>query len=235
MGLIAEFRLVSEGLALVDVAAGIPDATVEFESVQARPSGPPTFVVQTGGADADAVDAAFAAADSVTDHSLLAAEGGTRRYRCRPTGGPPADLELLANNGSVPERVLVTPTGWEERRWFADREEFAQFRSFCRANDYRFRLDRLVEGDDGSAGLGTSPFGRDDDLSRPPEMTDAQHEALVVAHEMGYFDTPRTATMADVADELGVSSASLSERLRRAQHHLVAEFRRSSDLKPRTN
>ncbi|MFC7196849.1 helix-turn-helix domain-containing protein [Halosimplex aquaticum] len=130
--------------------------------------------------------------------------------------------------------MLATPSGWEERRWFADRAEFDQFRTFCRANDYDLRLDRLVEADEGSDGRVASPFGTGD-RSRPREMTEPQQEALVTAHEMGYFDTPRTATMADVADELGVAPASLSERLRRAQNHLVAEFRRSSGIKPRTN
>lgn len=226
--------MTSEQLPLVDVAEGVSEATVEFESVQGRPSGAPTFIVRIVGADADAIEAAFADADSVTDYSLVVADGATRRYRCRPTGDPPTDLELLADNGSIPDRVLATPSGWEERRWFADREEFDQFRMFCRANDYGLRLDRLVETDEGSDGRVTSPFGTGD-RSWPREMTDAQQEVLVTAHEMGYFDTPRTATMADVADKLGVSSASLSERLRRAQNHLVAEFRRTSGIKPRKN
>ncbi|SFS93351.1 helix-turn-helix domain-containing protein [Halostagnicola kamekurae] len=234
MGLIAEFQMTSEQLPLVDVAAGVSEATIEFESVQGRPSGAPTFIVRIVGADADAIEAAFADADSVTDHSLVVADEATRHYRCRPTGDPPTDLELLADNGSIPDRVLATPSGWEERRWFADREEFNQFRTFCRANDYEIRLDRLVETDEGSAGSSTGPFGTGD-RSWPREMTDAQREALVTAHEMGYFDMPRTATMADVADELGVSSASLSERLRRAQNHLIAGFRRTSSKKPRTN
>lgn len=234
MGLIAEFRMTSEQLPLVDVAGNVSDATVEFESIHGRPSGAPTFIVRIVGGDADAIEAAFADADSVTDHSLIAADEATRRYRCRPTGGPPADWELLADNGSIPDRVLATPDGWEERRWFADREEFDKFRTFCRSNDYGLRLDRLVETDEGSDGRGNGPFGNGD-RSWPREMTDAQREALVTAHEMGYFDTPRTAKMADVADELDVTSASLSERLRRAQHHLVAEFRRTSGLKPRAN
>ncbi|MDG5776024.1 helix-turn-helix domain-containing protein [Haloarculaceae archaeon H-GB2-1] len=38
---------------------------------------------------------------------------------------------------------------------------------------------------------------------------------------MGYFAIPRTASLDDVAAELGISASSLSERLRRAQTHLV--------------
>ncbi|MFC6727310.1 bacterio-opsin activator domain-containing protein, partial [Natronoarchaeum mannanilyticum] len=84
MGLIAEFRMTSKELPLVDVAEGVPDATVEFESVQGRPSGAPTFIVRIEDADVDADEIAFADADSVTDHSLIVADGATRRYRCRP-------------------------------------------------------------------------------------------------------------------------------------------------------
>lgn len=239
MGLIAEFRLVSEALPLVDVAAGAPDATVEFESVHGQPSGPPTFVVRTTGADRETVEQAFAAADSVTDHSLVVADGDARRYQCHPTGPPPEGLEVLGENGSVPDRVFVTADGWRERRWFADREEFDAFRAFCRTNDYDLRLERLVEvegdGEDAAADGDLGPFGAERrDPARPPEMTDAQYEALVTAHELGYFDVPRTASTADVADELGIAPASASERLRRGQAHLVAAFRRADDsIKPR--
>ena len=246
MGLIAEFRLTSDQLALVDVATGVPEATVEFEAVQGRPSGPPAFVVQTTGADAKDIDQAFADAESVTDHSFVVADGETSQYRCFPTGGPPEDLELLAENKSVPDRVTITPDGWEERRWFADRAEFDEFRSFCHANDYDFRLHRLVEVDSDAAGDAADgadaahadapgPFGTTDgDSARPPGMTEAQHEALVTAHKMGYFDVPRTASTADVADELDIAAASASERLRRAQNHLVDQFRRADDrIKPR--
>ncbi|MFB6087385.1 MAG: helix-turn-helix domain-containing protein [Haloarculaceae archaeon] len=233
MGLIAEFRLRSERLPLVDVAAAVPAATLEFETIQPRPDGPPTFVVRASGADADAVEAAFADADSVTGHSLVVGDGETHLHQCRPVGGPPEGLETLADSGSVPDRVTVTPTGWDERRWFADRDEFDAFRSFCRANDYAFDLDSLVSvgGETGADAIGST-----DGRSRPDGMTDAQYEALVTADEMGYFDVPRTATLADVGDELDVAPPSLSERLRRAQSHLVAAFRRADDrMKPRIN
>ena len=232
MGLIADFRVRSEGLPLVDVAAAVPDATLIVESMQANPTGPPAFVVSVTG-DLGGVDEAFAAADSVTDHSLVVEDGTTRQYRCRPAGGPPEDLDALADNDSVPDRIRVTPGGWAERRWFADRDAFDAYRAFCRENGATFRLDRLLDGDRATGGLDR---GADSTTPARPGMTDAQREALVAAHELGYFEVPRSATLADVADELGVSPPALSERLRRAQSHLVARLRAAEgDIKPRIN
>lgn len=228
MGLIADFRLVSEDLALVDVAAAVPEATLRIEAMRANPSGPPTFVVSVAGADRDAVERAFAAATSVTDHSLVVEDEAARRYRCRPTGGPPEGLETIVENESVSDEITVTPSGWAERRWFADREEFDAFREFCRRNDAAVKLDRLLDADRATGGV---------DADAPPDpMTGPQREALVTAHEMGYFEVPRGATLADVADELGVAPPSLSERLRRAQSHLVSRLRAADgDIKPRMN
>jgi hypothetical protein len=242
MGLIADFRIRSDSLPLVDVAAAVPEATLRVESMQGNPSGPPAFVVSVTGADPEAVDAAFAGATSVTDHSLVVDDGATRRYRCRPAGGPPDDIDTLAENESVSDRIRVTPDGWAERRWFADRTAFDDYRSFSRENALSFRLDRLLDVDraTGATGTGTET-GNDRETASGKAggpgrtaMTDAQHEALVTAHEMGYFDVPRNATLADVADELGVAPPSLSERLRRAQSHLVGRLRAAEgDIKPR--
>ena len=158
-------------------------------------------------------------------------EGERRQYQCRPLGGPPEDVETLLDNKSVAAEVRITPEGWAQRRRFADRQEFDAFRSFCRENDVDFRLDRLVETD----GEGAAEGSVGDPGPEPLDgMTAAQREALVTAHEMGYFDVPRAATLAEVAAELDVAAASLSERLRRAQSHLVGQFRQTG-IKPRTN
>jgi predicted DNA binding protein len=231
MGLIADFRVVSGDLPLVDVAAAVPEATLRVESMQGNPSGAPAFVVSVTGGDSGSVDAAFAGATSITDHSLVVEDGTTRRYRCHPTGGPPDDLETLADNESVSDRVRVTPEGWAERRWFADRAAFDAYRSFCRENDLTFGLDRLLDVD---RATGTTDPDEETSVPGRTAMTDAQHDALVTAHEMGYFDVPRNATLGDVADELGVTAPSLSERLRRAQSHLVGRLRAAEgDIKPR--
>jgi len=62
----------------------------------------------------------------------------------------------------------------------------------------------------------------------PKRLTDDQLEAVITAYEMGYFDVPAQTTQAEMADVLGVTPPSLSERLTRAkevlvEQHLVAD------------
>lgn len=62
-------------------------------------------------------------------------------------------------------------------------------------------------------------------IPRTPEhesLTDSQWETLMTAYRMGYFEVPRNASLEDVADELGVTHQSTSERMRRA-HDAVCE------------
>ena len=52
-------------------------------------------------------------------------------------------------------------------------------------------------------------------------LTEPQREALSLARKRGYFEIPRRCTVADLADEFGISDQAMSERLRRAVGRLV--------------
>jgi predicted DNA binding protein len=52
-------------------------------------------------------------------------------------------------------------------------------------------------------------------------LSDRQREALEAALELGYFEQPRAATHADVAERLGCASSTASEHLQKAQASLV--------------
>lgn len=55
-------------------------------------------------------------------------------------------------------------------------------------------------------------------------LTDRQRELLSTAIEMGYYDTPRGASMTDLADELGIAKSTCSETLHRAEETVVKQF-----------
>ena len=58
-----------------------------------------------------------------------------------------------------------------------------------------------------------------------PDLTDRQLEALLAAHDRGYYEVPRETTTADVADEMGVQRRTAEEHLRRAERKVVNAVR----------
>lgn len=56
------------------------------------------------------------------------------------------------------------------------------------------------------------------------DLTYEQRAALEAAVEMGYYETPRDCTLADVADETGVPRSTLQYRLQRAESWLATQF-----------
>jgi predicted DNA binding protein len=215
MGLVAEYEITCEHLPLVGVAAAVSGATLEVE-IQFNHGDRPPFLVHATGESGTAVERAFESAAFVATYTLVGRAGETRRYKIRPAVGMDAllddhlddldDLRALATTEAIVDRIRVTPNGWIQHGWFADREAFDEFRTFWVRND-DFRLRRL---------------SRDGEPAAPGDgLTDPQREALRTAYGMGYFEIPRRASLDDVAAELGITASSLSERLRRAQTHLV--------------
>lgn len=91
---------------------------------------------------------------------------------------------------------------WYLKLQFVDQEALEEFQTYFNERGYAFELQRMHHG--------TVPKEREYDLT--PE----QHEALVTALGMGYFSVPRDAQIEELADELGISTNAVSERLRRA-------------------
>jgi hypothetical protein len=88
-------------------------------------------------------------------------------------------------------------------------------------------VDWLVSGDN-------SEVTTEIDVS---SITSKQRQALERALEAGYYDEPREADLADLADELGISRSAVSQRLNAAETKLVKAFlddeTRPDDAKPR--
>ena len=60
-------------------------------------------------------------------------------------------------------------------------------------------------------------------------LTAPQEAAIREALRQGYYDIPRPINLQDLAAKLGISSASLSERLRRAEGRIIRQFAADAD------
>lgn len=219
MGLIAEYGITCECLPLVAVAADVPEATLDVE-LQFNHGNRPLFIVHMTGTT-EPVERAFESATFVAEYTLVGRTDEMHRYQVLPAVGMEeqfseqidlSELRALASTESIIDQIRVTQTGWIQTGWFANRTALDEFRTFWQRNG-GFTLRRLT---------------RDDEIKESEnKLTDRQREALRTAYEMGYFNIPRGATLGDVANVLDISAPSLSERLRRAQRHLIENNKNS--------
>lgn len=101
-----------------------------------------------------------------------------------------------------------SPEYWEFRLRFVDRESLQEFVDRCEAKDVDVDVRAVFE-------------------PRPPgtskSLSETQHETMLVAYEKGFFDVPREASLADLAEYFGISQQAVSQRLRRGTANMIAE------------
>ena len=197
----ATFTVPSDQFPLGTVFEQLPGVTVELERIiPAQDVVIPYFWVR--GTDVDDIEGAFLdhpgvqniqSVDSVEDQYLLRVEW-TLEYD--------GVLSTLMET-QVP---LIEAVGTTEQWTFDirgdDRRDIAAFQERCRELDIPITLTKLHA---------LTPI----DSEAESALTDSQQEALVLAYERGYFNTPRDVTMADLGDELDISQQAVASRLRR--------------------
>ncbi|WIV67917.1 bacterio-opsin activator domain-containing protein [Natrialbaceae archaeon AArc-T1-2] len=111
----------------------------------------------------------------------------------------------------------------------------------CAADaDLRTIVDGLRSRFPGSELLGKREVERSVQTAREfregleDRLTDRQEAALRAAYFGGYYDWPRESTAEEIADAMGVSSPTLHNHLRKAQHELLRTFFDESTVEDRT-
>lgn len=117
-------------------------------------------------------------------------------------------VECLAQTDGAIMDAYGTASEWTLTIWFEHREDASAFQRCCVDRNLSFEVIRVRSVADLAEGS-------------KPVITPAQREALLVAYERGYFEQPRGATQAELADELGVSAAAFGNRIRRGMANLV--------------
>ncbi|MFC3476192.1 helix-turn-helix domain-containing protein [Halobacterium litoreum] len=209
MTVIAELTLSSPKIVLHESMTAAPDVTVDIESLDGLDPEQPEFVFWAKGTGLDDFDAALREDPSVGTVSRLDVLDDRYLYRIQFSDDVGVVLyPHWLSTGAVLLNLDGQNGEWEARMRFPDRGALREFRTFCEGEDIDFGLQRIYDEPVPEA---------------PGPLTDAQREALEIALERGYFEVPRECSLAEVADEIGVSEQSVSERLRRAARHLVRD------------
>ena len=209
MSVIGEFTVPASKVAMQETLGATPGMTVEIERVVAHQSGTITPYFWVRGGDVDRFEEAIADDPSVSEATRLDDHENGTLYRATW----PPDVESVGQAYLQTGAVILEATGrddeWELRLRFDSHEEVSTFYEYCEEHDIPYEVDRIYNPTTPKAG---GQFG----------LTPKQREALVAALEAGFYEIPQDATMSDVADAVGISQQSLSQRLRRAHGNVVS-------------
>lgn len=203
----ATFTVPSEQFPLGTVFEQLSDVTVTLERIiPARDVIVPYFWVR--GTVVDDIEGAFIDhpgvndirfVDSVEDEYLLRAEWSLEHDGV---------LSALAET----EVPLIEAVGTNEQWTFEvrgdDRSDIADFQQYCLESDIPITMTKLHA---------LTPLETETEAA----LTERQQEALVLAYDRGYFETPREVTMEELGDELGISQQAVASRLRRGIRHVL--------------
>ncbi|WP_435175996.1 helix-turn-helix domain-containing protein [Halorussus sp. AFM4] len=194
--------------------SAVPDMVARLEDVRPDPEESWRVIFWASGDDFDVYEDAMTDDPAVADWELLTALPDRRLYRV--TLAAEAGEQMLHPVVVEEDITIIDLTLTADRlavlARFPSRESLAALREACRERGLSFHLDQLYDEEavvnDGGV---ESRYG----------VTEPQREALLAALAAGYFDVPRGAKMAEIADDLGVSTTALSRRLRRGQRNLL--------------
>ena len=209
MSVVGEFTVPASEVAMQETLDATPEMTVEIERVVAHQSGTLTPYFWVRGGDAERFETAVADDPSVSEATRLDDHENGTLYRATW----PPDVESVGQAYLQTGAIILEATGrheaWELRLRFDTHEDVSEFYEYCEDHDIAYEVNRIYQPTTPKSG---GQFG----------LTPKQHEALVEALEAGYYEIPQDATMADVADRVGISQQSLSQRLRRAHGNVVS-------------
>lgn len=206
MSLVVEIEISGSPIELTTVAAEYPEVTIEIERFR-WDDGTIHWFLWVSGERLDRVTEAFDTLPSAVEVGLVSSGASRRLYRVSMTGKVDAvPTDILLDGALVSGQIQ--PDCLHLVGHVSGRDVLTGLWQFLRSNEIDAEVLRL------------SHTTAEEDTGR---LTEPQFEALVAAYEMGYFDESERVTQNEVATELGISRSSFSERLRRAQQHLVEE------------
>lgn len=207
MATVMEFSSPVDEFPLGSVFETLPDVTVELERLIPHE----TLIIPyiwVRGAPGEDVEEAFKDHPGVVDIELIDNVEDEYLMRVDWAGEYFGILNALARSNIVILSGIGRQDGWRFEVRGESREAIGNFRTSCQEHDIAIEITTVhallpVQG--GSY-----------------DLTDTQRRTLELAYERGYYDSPREASLEDLADELDITQQSVSSRLRRGTRRLVA-------------
>lgn len=207
MSVIVEATIPADQFVLKDALSSVPGAEFEFMRLVADGSTHESFVWAAAD-DCDQLTGALEACATTESVECLAALPDTYLYRFEWGSPFRAVFSLLSDSEGTLLSGYGTADGWELCMLFSEHAAVSATHDAC--EDYG--LDLSVQG--------VFQLSNVRRLGRS-SLTGKQREALVAAHDAGYYSVPRQTSLQELADRQRISHQALSELLRRGHRELI--------------
>lgn len=222
MTIVAEIRFAHERGALAETLNAIADLDAVVIREAGTDPGQRFYLVRFENADRETIACELEADETVADSKPMPGFEPQHVFGIEFVDDAKLLNPEVTNNGgyvlearssaTIGAEGSTTVRGWQERWLLPDGDALRTVWTHARREGFEFEILSLQQ----DAGIPSNPS-----LPDPDTLTDQQREALLIAHEMGYFSEPRDASLEDVADELDISATAAGGRLRRGMKSLI--------------
>lgn len=208
MTIITRVYIEHPDLALTPTIEAVDDATIKVVAQTGTDPVHQTFPFLVGCQDWDEFEAALVGDHTVEQFKPITAGNAERIYHISHTPRTKLLTPPTIEAGGIVVEAENYDAGWLVQLLLPDREALHSIWKFARNEDFIFDLFEVHEESGGSY---ESRFN----------LTKRQRDTLALAFERGYFEEPRRASLAELAEELDISQSAVSGRLRRGIDRLV--------------
>lgn len=207
MSVIVEFSIPAEEFALGRALAEAPMLSVEIDKMV--PTGDETFpYFWVIGDERDRFDAVLEGEPEIREFEAVDELDTRTLYRAEWNLDADTFLRAMVEHDAVLQEAGGDADTWEFQLRFPDSHVLSEFHSACREAGVDLTVERLYNPIEPS-------------IVDTRQMTEPQRDLIERAYDAGYFEVPRRTTLAELAEELGISDQSVNERLRRGLSALI--------------
>ncbi|MDZ7745416.1 MAG: helix-turn-helix domain-containing protein [Halobacteriales archaeon] len=180
-----------------------PDARINVRT--ATVGEPATLVAAVTAPSIAPIVATISEAEDILSLEIIDRHGDTAV--CQLTVASAGPLEVAATAGAPPEFPFTVADGTVAWELTATREALADLADGLTERGLDFSVTEIHPGDDEESLL-----------------TPRQRHVVQAAVDGGYYEVPRSCSLADVADSTELSKSACSEMLRRAEQRLIRQY-----------
>lgn len=133
---------------------------------------------------------------------------GQRLYRTEWNRSTDTFVQQIVDSDAILQEAGGDAESWQFQLRFPDSRQLSSFHAACQEQGIDLTIRSLYNPVE-PATLETHA------------LTEPQRSLIERAYDAGYFDVPRETTLAEIADDLGISDQAVNERLRRGLSTLI--------------